>query len=339
MKTKIFILLAYLSIALTACTETDDSNGNDSIPAGALPSAEFTPNNLPAEPYAEDVIQVIAKDADAPFYSLELMADGHYLLTTSRPSGAYNAPVRVAAKANGQFAIHKTRNSNAARTRGTVKEDGTMTFEDGSEYGEFEKSGDKQYILSNGATVNLMNATGSDKSIVYTTAAGRVCHVYVNVSTPDAGNGTTSICRTWDFNSFECWYYWNNKYIAHGKQTLRNGRVESEFSTIGMFDLDKEDVLIEDDAFAYKVIFTPANTYICFYLDGTSAVSHWRWIDKSQGILYYDWEDGGDSAGYLTVRFAGNQMRVYEDYTFSDDESDMKARFVAVNTLTAAHHN
>ncbi len=344
MKIDIFILFTSLSLALAACSSSDEINGDDTLPTGALPSAEFKPNDLPAEPYAEDAVKVIANDADAPFYSLELMADGYYLLATSRRYNTYDAPVRVEAKANGKISIHKKHNSSAVRTRSTINDDGTMVFDDGSEYGKFEKLGNKRYRLSNGIVVDLMNATGSDRTILYTNLNGYTSRVYVSTSTPDVGKDAQSICRTWDYNSFEIWEYMNGAYVAHGKATIKEGKVESEFeSTIGF---EVEDVLGEDSDMCYKIIFTTSNTYICFYMDGQVDVAQWNWVDRAQGILHYEDIPGNEDYdyewdGYVTVRFAGNQMRIYEDYieNYADTGfgSDMKVRTVIVNTLTAAY--
>lgn len=334
----LFCMLAFLGIMVSACTESDDEiNGNDTPPAGALPSAEFTPNKLSNEPFYSDAIRIVSTDEYAPFYSLELMSDGHYLLTYSRPY--YYAPsVRVLENGKGNFTIRKSRKASGTRTRASVDEDGTLILYNGDEYGTFTKIGDKQYRLGNQMMIDLKEVTGSDKSVAYVNYNGMVSHVYVNVSEPMVNNATKSLCRTWDLNSLELWVYWNGKYVVHGKQTIRDGHVESYFKS--SFGIEKEEYLDEDYELCYKVIFTSAGTYICFYLDGDVEVSQWRWIDKAQGTLHYedsmqneDYDPLWD--GYVTVRFAGNQMRIYEDYTETED--DMTARLVAVNTLTAAN--
>ena len=87
MKFKIIysILFVFSGVVMPACSDSDDEiSGNDTPPAGALPSAEFEPNSLPDEPYAEDAIRIVAEEEYAPFYALELMPDGNYLLTTAR---------------------------------------------------------------------------------------------------------------------------------------------------------------------------------------------------------------------------------------------------------------
>ena len=335
----LFYLFASLSIVMSACSDSDDGiSGNDTPPEGALPSAEFKPNNLPAEPYAEDAIRIVAEDEyNAPFYSLELMPDGYYLLVTNHTYNYYSPAVKVAAKADGKFAIYKKHKAGSMRMRGTTDENGTITLSDGSEYGKFTKIGDKKYRLSNGVEVDLLNTSGSDKRISYKKSYGVISNVYVNVSEPVSDEITNSLCRTWNVNSIEMWFYWNRKYVARIKQTIKDGKGETSVSTIS--GIDEDEFYSEDDEICYKVVFTSRGTYICFYLNGEVDVSLWKWEDKEQGTMYYnrseyDYDDIA-SNGYVTARFAGNQMRIYEDYT--DKEDDISVRMVIVNTFTAAN--
>ena len=98
------LLFIALGIVMPACTDSDDEiGGNDTPPAGALPSAGFEPNNLPDEPYAEDAVLIVAEERYAPFHTLELMPDGSYLLTYN--SYVHTSSVRVAANAGGSFSF------------------------------------------------------------------------------------------------------------------------------------------------------------------------------------------------------------------------------------------
>lgn len=346
--TKIYFLFAAFAslFMMAACGESDDDGmgGNDAVPAGALPSADFTLNNLPDEPYAEDAVRIVAEDGTAPFYSLELMSDGNYLLATSRPYNSYTPYVGVAARPDGSFSISRSRKAKAVRAKRTTDANGTMILPDGSKYGKFTKIGTKRYLLDGGIEVDLQHATGSEQTVSYKNYDGTVSTVYVNVSEMFTEDETKSLCRTWNYNSFEIWAYWNGSYIAHGKQVVNNGKVSSEFTSAGgalldMLELDRDEFLDDDDELCYKVIFTTAGTYICFYLDGDTEVARWQWVDKAQGTFHYedmpgeDYDDDWD--GYVTVRFAGKQMRIYEDYTARD--GGMTMRSVVVNTLTAAN--
>lgn len=334
------LLFIALGIVMPACTDSDDEiGGNDTPPAGALPSAGFEPNNLPDEPYAEDAVLIVAEERYAPFHTLELMPDGSYLLTYN--SYVHTSSVRVAANAGGSFSVYKNRKAKVVRAGSVTDENGTVRLPDGSEYGRFARLGDKRYRLGRGVEVDLRDATGADRTVYYRNYDGTVSRVYVSVSEPVVSSATKSLCRTWDYNSFEMWAYWNGKYIVHGKQTVNDGEVDTYFKAIGgdMLGISKEDFLDEDGEQCRKVIFTSVGTYICFYLDGDVEVARWSWTDEAQGTLHYedsmaneDYDDEWD--GYVTVRFAGRQMRIYEDYTYWED--NVSTRVVAVNTLTAA---
>ncbi len=333
--------LATISISLTACDGIDGTFGNDTPPSGALPSAEFNPNDLSDEPYAEDAIKVVVTTDHnyAPFYSLELMPDGHYLLSTNPPANTYYAPVTVDKKGNNYF-LRKKQNDEVAGTRSLPDESGTTTFDDGSQYGLFEKIGSKQYALSNGMIFNLLNATSGHHGILYTNVDGTTSEVYVNISSPETTEATTSLCRAWSFDSQEAWAYFNGTYAAHGKQVQVDGVVDTSFNAIGgdLLGIEQSDLLPNDNEMCYKVIFTAYHTYLCFYLDGTWEKAQWEWTDETQGTLHYQdilsnsyYDASWD--GYVTIRFAGNQMRVYEDYT--EEEDDFSVRTVIVSTLTA----
>lgn len=334
-----YILFAASILTMSACAESDDKGGNDTPPAGSLPSTEFKPNNLPDEPYAEDAIRIEAQNEQAPFYAIELMGDGYYLLSSTRPY--YSFPVSVAAKSDGSISVSKKRNSKVVRSRATRADDGTITLSTGETYGKFTKLGDKKYRLSNGIEIDLMDATGSDKTVTYRDYDGLISTVYVNVSEPISEDATKSLCRKWNIDSLEFWAYWNGTYVAHGKQTITNGNVDSYFHAIGGNLLDRDDFIDDDTEACTKMVFTPIGTCICFYADGDVERVGWQWVDKGQGIMHYEdletneyYDDERDD-GYFTIRFAGNQMRIYEDYTCFDD--DIKMRTVGVNTLTAAN--
>ena len=337
----LFYLLASVCLMLSSCSSDDENSGNNSLPEGALPSAEFTTNNLPDEPYAEDAVKIVTEENDAPFYSLELMADGHYLLCTTRPSDSNINKISVKKESNGSFSIHKSGKAKTMRARSVTDDNGTTDLGYGMIYGTFTHLGGKIYRLSDGGEVDLSELTGADNKVAYKNSDGTVANVYVSVSNPVSDDAARSLCRTWNLNSLEVWGYLNSAYIAHGKQTLlSNGKVERYFKAANkkLLGIEEDDFLVPDNELCYKVVFSQNGTYLCFYLDGTSDVYNWEWTDKSQGTIrtwedvYYSWEEKDEL--FSTVRFAGKQMRIYTDTT--DNEDGYTSRFVEVVTLTAA---
>lgn len=337
-------LFAVLCCIPTACSDNDDAL-SDSLPDGALPSEELTLGNFTDEAYAEHAICLQAQESEssAPFYTLELMGDGYYMLNKSRSGGLNQAPSVVKASIFG-IAVHAK--SKMSRSVLSLSADGTVFFSDGSVYGKYTLLGNNRYHLSNGATLDLTDLGSTTESITYTYADGtsKTCTVYVAETV--SGNATKSLCRTWNLNTVEDWIYFNNIYAVHAKETIQNGRANVVASN--PYDLDLVAFGIDSDGdpeACYKVVFTPSRTYICFYLDGTTDIMRWSWQNQEKGILHFEDFEGNedydeDYEGDVTVRFAGKQMRIYEDYSFEDyheDFGDMTLRLVGVSTLTAAN--
>lgn len=337
-------LIALASVGFTACeSDENDEYGEEKIPAGALPTTEFTPGNFEDEPYAEDAIKVEVQgtvEGNSEFSSIELFGDGHYLMSGANNNHAPQKTVKAKREADGSVSIFKKRGTKRMATR--ANEDGTIIFDNGSyTYGTYTREQKGVYRFNNGALLDLRKLKEGSSEVVYTNSDGSKSTVYVNYNVDEKPLEMRSICRSWRMNSFETWHYFNGAYIAHGKQWITNGVVSHnvEFSSAaGKWDYDKDDVLDEDSEFCKRVIFS-SSTYLCFYVDGTAEVSGWDWRDRSNGTLYYydlfDQDNTDKWDGYVTVRFKGSQMRVYEDY--SESEGGMRFRMIGVNTLTVGY--
>lgn len=337
-------LIALASVGFTAC-ESDENGeyGDEKIPEGALPTTEFTPGNFEDEPYAEDAIKVEVQstlEGNPEFSSIELFGDGHYLMSGARSNHAPQKTVKARREADGSVSVFKKRGTKHMATR--ANEDGTIIFDNGSyTYGTYTREQKGVYRFNNGALLDLRKLQEGSSEVVYTNSDGSKSTVYVSYNVDEKPLEMRSICRSWRMNSFETWHYFNGAYIAHGKQWIENGVVSHnvEFSSAaGKWDYDKDDVLDEDYEFCKRIIFS-SSTYLCFYVDGTAEVSGWDWRDRSNGTLYYydlfDQDNTDKWDGYVTVRFKGSQMRVYEDY--SEPEGGMKFRMINVSTLTAGY--
>lgn len=337
-------LIALASVGFTAC-ESDENGeyGDEKIPEGALPTTEFTLGNLDDEQYAEDAIKVEVQstlEGNPEFSSIELFGDGHYLMSGANNNHAPQQTVKAKREVDGSVSIVKKHGTKRMATR--ANEDGTIIFDNGSyTYGTYTREQKGVYRFNNGALLDLRKLQEGSSEVVYTNSDGSKSTVYVNYNVDEKPLEMRSICRSWRMNSFETWHYINGAYMAHGKQWITNGVVSHnvEFSSAaGKWDYDKDDVLDEDYEFCKRVIFS-SSTYLCFYVDGTAEVSGWDWRDRSNGTLYYydlfDQDNTDKWDGYVTVRFKGSQMRVYEDY--SESEGGMKFRMINVSTLTAGY--
>ena len=329
-------LIALASVGFTAC-ESDENGeyGDEKIPEGALPTTEFTPGNFEDEPYAEDAIKVEVQstlEGNPEFSSIELFGDGHYLMSGARSNHAPQKTVKAKREADGSVSVFKKRGTKRMATR--ANEDGTIIFDNGSyTYGTYTREQKGVYRFNNGALLDLRKLQEGSSEVVYTNSDGSKSTVYVSYNVDEKPLEMRSICRSWRMNSFETWHYLNGGYIAHGKQWITNGVVSHNIDlspAAQKWDYDKDDVLpAEDYEFCKRVIFS-SSTYLCFYVDGTAEVSGWDWRDRSNGTLYYydlfDQDNTDKWDGYVTVRFKGSQMRVYEDY--SEPEGGMKFRMI-----------
>lgn len=110
-------LIALASVGFTACeSDENDEYGEEKIPAGALPTTEFTPGNFEDEPYAEDAIKVEVQstlEGNPEFSSIELFGDGHYLMSGANNNHAPQKTVKAKREADGSVSVFKKRGKSA----------------------------------------------------------------------------------------------------------------------------------------------------------------------------------------------------------------------------------
>lgn len=340
-------LIALASLGFVAC-DSDNDEQEAKVPSGATPTEEFTFGDCEDEAHAEDAMKLEVKSWDGystqEFTSIEFFGDGHYLITTPLAHLAPERTVSVAREADGTTAIFKKHATKHLKTRAT-DDSGTMDIDNGKyQYGTYTRVNAHTYRLSDNSVIEFLNDVEAGKGqVTYTDRDGIKSNVYVNLATQDkSSTPNRSLCRSWRCDSFEMWMYMNGAYMAHGKQWMENGSVyhDIKISASGKkFGIEEDDFFDSDMEYCYRVIFSPSGTYVCFYMDGDVDVACWEWTNPSDGIMHYwdpyDYEAEDDWSGDVTVRFKGKQMRVYEDYT--ETEEIMTGRVVAVNTFTAGY--
>lgn len=248
----------------------------------------------------------------------------------------------MAREADGSTAIFKKHATKHLKTRATDN-NGTMDIDNGKyQYGTYTRVNAHTYRLSDNSVIEFLNdMEAGNGQVTYTDRDGFKSNVYVSLATQDkSATPNRSLCRSWRMDSFEMWIYMNGAYLAHGKQWMENGSVYHNFKvspSANKWGIEEDDFLDPDTEYCHRVIFSPSGTYVCFYMDGDVDVACWEWRDQSNGIMHYwdpyDYEAEDDWSGDFTVRFKGKQMRVYQDY--SETEDIMTAHIVAVNTFTA----
>lgn len=340
-------LIALASLGFVAC-DSDNDEQEAKVPSGATPTQEFTFGDCEDEAHAEDAMKLNVESWDGyttpDFTSIEFFGDGHYLITTPLAHLAPERTVSVAREADGSTAIFKKHATKHLKTRATDN-NGTMDIDNGKyQYGTYTRVNAHTYRLSDNSVIEFLNDMEEGKGeVTYTSSDGTRSNVYVSFATQDkSATPNRSLCRSWNFDSFEMWAYMNGAYMAHGKQWMENGRVHHNTKlspSAKKWGIEEDDFFDPDTEYCYRMIFSPSGTYVCFYMDGDVEVACWEWSNQNDGIMHYwdpyDYEAEDDWSGDVTVRFKGKQMRIYEDY--SETEEIMTIHTIVVKTLTAAY--
>lgn len=340
-------LIALASIDFVACDSNDDEK-EAKVPSGATPTQEFTFGDCEDEAHAEDAMKLNVESWDGyttqDFTSIEFFGDGHYLITTPLAHLAPERTVSVAREADGSTAIFKKHATKHLKTRATDN-NGTMDIDNGKyQYGTYTRVNAHTYRLSDNSVIEFLDdVKEGNGQVTYTSRDGTQSNVHVNFATQDkSATPNRSLCRSWNCDSFEMWAYMNGAYMAHGKQWMENGRVHHNTKlspSAKKWGIEEDDFFDPDTEYCYRMIFSPSGTYVCFYMDGDVEVACWEWSNQNDGIMHYwdpyDHEAEDDWSGDVTVRFKGKQMRIYEDY--SETEEIMTIHTIVVNTLTAAY--
>lgn len=340
-------LIALASIGFVACDSNDDEK-EAKVPSGATPTQEFTFGDCEDEAHAEDAMKLNVESWDGyttqDFTSIEFFGDDHYLITTPLAHLAPERTVSVAREADGSTAIFKKHATKHLKTRATDN-NGTMDIDNGKyQYGTYTRVNAHTYRLSDNSVIEFLDdVKEGNGQVTYTSRDGTQSNVHVNFATQDkSATPNRSLCRSWNCDSFEMWAYMNGAYMAHGKQWMENGRVHHNTKlspSAKKWGIEEDDFFDPDTEYCYRMIFSPSGTYVCFYMDGDVEVACWEWSNQNDGIMHYwdpyDHEAEDDWSGDVTVRFKGKQMRIYEDY--SETEEIMTIHTIVVNTLTAAY--
>lgn len=335
-------LIILASVGFVAC-ESDNDEPEIKAPASATPTEEFTFGSCQDEQYVEDAIKINVipeNDTQAEFSSIELFGDGHYLITRNPNSNSSQRTVSVQRETDGSTTVFKSHNTKRLATRATDNNE-TISIDNGNyEYGSYTREQEGVYRFSDNSTLDIREMQ-EQGTVTYTHRDGRKSKVYIqNEEANDMSKALSNLCRSWRHDSFEIWCYLNGAYIAHVKQWLADGRVSQKFSIspgAKKWGFEEDDFLEPASEYCYRIIFSKHGTYVCFYMNGEIEVERWRWLDSNYGTLHY-WdptEFDYDDSGELTVRFKGNQMRVYENT--SEREDGITTSFISVNTFTAGY--
>lgn len=348
-KTLFSFLIALVAFGFTAC-DSDDNNGQLGVPDSAKPSKEFKVGNCDKEKNADDAIKLNVKswgNTNQEFASIELFADGHFLITSPKAGKLPKSKMSVTRAADGSTMFKKS-GGQPLKTR-AVDASGTIVIDGGLYiYGTYTRVKEGVYQLSNNTVIEIKDGklTGT-ATVTYTNSLGVSITITVTIdTTTKQDDPLRHICRSWRMDSAENWLLAGDVMIGYGKQWLEKGHVMQQTTLTpegkGM-GFDEDDLIDDKDDYCYRVIFSPCGTFVCFYVDGDVEIGTWEWTDPYNGVLRCwetsDWDDDDDDDdddfADMTVRFDGKQMRIYGD--FMDTEDGVLFRTLSVATFSAKY--
>lgn len=347
-KTLFSFLFALVAFGFTAC-DSDDNNVQVQVPDSAMPSKEFKLGNCDKEKYADDAIKLNVKSwgnssMAQEFASIELFADGHFLITTPTAAKMTKSKVGVTRAADSST-LFKKNGGKPLQTR-AVDASGTIIIDNGLYiYGTYTCVKEGVYQLSNNTVIEVKDGgvTGY-ATVTYTNSLDISITITVTIDvTNKQDDAVRHICRSWRMDSAENWLLTGDVMIGYGKQWLDHGRVmqQTRLTQEGKdMGFDEDDLVDDKENYCYRVIFSPCGTFVCFYIDGDVEIGTWEWTDTHNGVLRcweaFDWDDDDDDdfAG-MTVRFEDKQMRIYGD--FMDTEDNIPFRTLSVASFSAKY--
>lgn len=278
---KTYIAIPLLALGLASCTVDDikDAISTITVPKDAKPSQLFTLNDLPAEPCAEYAQRIETGDAGAPFAAIELFADGHYILQTPAASRAEAAPL----------------------------------------YGTYTPQSDKAFLLDNGATIEWQEQSGAHGTVVYTPQNGNAVSVSVVGAEPFATLASKALCRTWHLNTSKYWFSLKGVTALYRGYEYKNGQIVHEDNRVANFiGTIYEGDPVTVDRWPETITLSAYGTYFIRFASGKTTLRKWKWENEATGIIR-DFEDKTNIADFLddgcvTIRFAGDEMRIYNEY-------------------------
>lgn len=206
-KTLVSFLIALVAFGFTAC-DSDDNNGQLGVPDSAKPSKEFKVGNCDKEKYADDAIKLNVKswgNTNQEFASIELFADGHFLITSPTAAKMSKAKVGVTRAADGST-LFKKNGGKPMQTRALDASGTTIIIDNGLYiYGTYTRVKEGVYQLSNNTKIEIKDGkvTGT-ATVTYTNSLGMSITITVTIDTSTKqDDAVRNLCRAWRMDSSE----------------------------------------------------------------------------------------------------------------------------------------
>lgn len=332
-------MMALCMICLPAACGSDDEGGG-SVP-GAPTSAPSGATDFEEERYADQAakynIQGGYETNGNTIESVELLADGNYIVTYAGYNYYTQPRKATAVKMNGRKDIARLLHRPAGRD--TRSYGSSNLFHS---YGNYTITSDG--IVLDGLNLTMAIAEGERTIEFKDNTTGRISTVNVTKEAAADGVNSRKLCRTWLMEATEVWGSENGINLVHLRYNCIEKKVEAfdlhPYLANGEDNITIDDFLGNEEEMPVEVTFSPSGTYCVVYGNGYREYSSWEWADENRGLLFYDWnedDDEEDSAGFLTTTFSGKRCYIVEDYTYEENEDGetYKTRMVNHTILLA----
>lgn len=288
------LILSFLSAGFVSCSDKDSNSDQDTV----FEEPEFE----------SDAAKYEITDLGSPYKSIELTASGNYIIITSDAT--------YASLSEKDGADNSKRVSTILSKSGTT---GSRAYYSTIIEGKYVRNGINTYLLEDFGTITVVEGSNGAITLkIKPTAENEGLFNAIRKSTYPNSTMTNNLCRTWVLEKLGA------------RITDEKGRVlfdrtydKSQFNNIVV---DGE--LQFDDEFAYpeKVIFSKSGTYMVLYCNHKLAISTWKWMNESQGILRYSWNYDNfydeEDTGEGTVTFIGSHQMIYSAVRYDDDDDE-----------------
>lgn len=302
------LLLLTSLFTLTSCSDDDENGGISETAAFDSYAAKYE-----------------ITSAGSPYSSIELTEAGNYIISFEEAASRIN-PLILNLK--GKDATSLTQSLIAAihhhqTTRATPYSPIL--------YGRYTVNEDGSYNLAGFGTITVEEDNNGHAVELVITRNGQEAESYhASIQSSDIHSSMSNkLCRTWAMAHYRYLVKLNGSKVCD----FQAGSLKELFKKILQWgesqgeDIDPEDyemLEVLNEVEPKTMVFTKTGTYLVEYTNSQVAVSTWRWLDESAGLLVYSWNNNlenltGVMNGQTIVSIKGSQLTLVEKTSESED--------------------
>lgn len=267
-------------------------------------------------------------DPSSVYKSVELTSSGNFIIrlnTTAVNASSLNPEGTPSLAIKSRMLVNRDCAFSIKKTRAGVPE---YTIWSDILYGTYTKIGENKYELTGYGILTVTGEEGSAYSLRVERTTGETYDLEANkADTPENGNMTNNLCRTWDIVSYHYFIRINGRdYVSLDAPTLTELQEKLvEWAKENDSDYTDEDyeVSMDPSLEPKQFVFSKSGTYMVLYKNDMLAVSTWTWKNQSAGQLLYSWDPNSfgvtNLSGEVKIEFKNNQLHITEGESGSED--------------------